>query len=68
VFLSPLQVQDGCYVLPQAHGWGIEMEPDFVARYRYPDGPDCARSDEADEIAAAQPGAPPYARFWRRSE
>jgi len=68
VFLSPLQVVDGCYVLPEAHGWGIEMEPDFVARYRYPEGPDSARTDEADEIAAMQPGAPPYARFWRRTQ
>jgi hypothetical protein len=40
------------------------MHDEFVARYRYPDGPDTADHIEADRIAAAQPGAPPYARFW----
>ena len=64
VFRHPLQVRDRRYVLPSAPGWGLEMEDEFVARYRYPDGPDCANSAEADRIAAAQPGAPPYARFW----
>jgi len=64
VFLHPLAVRDGRYVLPDAPGWGLEMHPDFVARYRYPDGPDCAQSAEADQIAAAQPGAPPYVRYW----
>ncbi len=66
VFVHPLEVRDGHYVLPSAAGWGLEMEDEFVARYRYPDGPDCANSEEADRIAAAQPGAPPYARFWAR--
>jgi L-fuconate dehydratase len=66
VFLHPLRVQDGCYVLPSAPGWGLEMEDEFVARYRYPMGPDCAGSSEADRLAAAQPGAPPYARLWRQ--
>lgn len=64
VFKNPLVVKDGHWVLPQAPGWGLEMEEDFIARYRYPDGPDCADSLEADRIAAAQPGAPPYVRFW----
>ena len=64
VFKSPLEVRDGHYVLSQAPGWGLEMEPDFVARYRYPQGPDCANSEEADRIAAVQPGAPPYAKYW----
>lgn len=64
VFQSPLAVRDGHYVLGQAPGWGLEMEPDFVARYRYPKGPDCANSEEADRIAAVQPGAPPYAKYW----
>ena len=64
VFRSPLEVRDGHYVLGQAPGWGLEMEPDFVARYSYPNGPDCASSEEADRIAAVQPGAPPYAKYW----
>ena len=66
VFRHPLQVRNGHYVLPSAPGWGLEMEEEFVARYRYPDGADCANSEEADRIAAAQPGAPPYTRFWNR--
>jgi L-fuconate dehydratase len=64
VFRHPLQVRDGRYVLPSAPGWGLEMEDDFVARYRYPDGCDVANSEEADRIAKAQPGAPPYVRYW----
>ncbi len=66
VFRHPLQVRNGHYVLPSAPGWGLEMDDEFVARYRYPDGPDCADSEEADRIAAAQPGAPPYTRLWNR--
>ncbi|HEU0123059.1 MAG TPA: enolase C-terminal domain-like protein [Bryobacteraceae bacterium] len=68
VFKNPLEVRNGHYVLPAAPGWGLEMEDDFIARYRYPDGPDCADAEEADRVAAAQPGAPPYARFWARSD
>jgi L-fuconate dehydratase len=64
VFRHPLEVRDGHYQLPSAPGWGLEMEEEFVARYRYPDGTDCADSLEADRVAAAQPGAPPYARYW----
>ena len=65
VFVNPLQVRDGRYVLPSAPGWGLEMEPSFVERYRYPDGSDCADTAEADRVAAEQPGAPPYVKFWR---
>jgi L-fuconate dehydratase len=64
VFKNPLVVRNGHYQLPFAAGWGLEMEDEFVARYRYPDGPDTADHVEADRVAAAQPGAPPYARFW----
>jgi len=64
VFRHPLQIRDGRYVLPSAVGWGLEMEDGFVARYRYPEGPDTANSEEADRVAAAQPGAPPYVRYW----
>jgi L-fuconate dehydratase len=64
VFLHPLEVRNGHYQLPSASGWALEMHPAFVERYRYPDGPDCADGREADRIAAAQPGAPPYARYW----
>lgn len=65
VFLNPLEVNDGCYVLPSAPGWGLEMHEDFIARYRYPDGPDTADTAESDRVAAEQPGAPPYARYWK---
>ncbi len=64
VFQHPLVVRDGHYRLSGAPGWGLEMEPAFEARYRFPDGPDCADSAEADHAAAAQPGAPPYVRYW----
>ena len=64
VFLHPLEVRNGHYQLPTAPGWGLEMEEDFISRYLYPDGPDTADTIEADRVAAAQPGAPPYAKYW----
>jgi len=64
VFHHPLKIREGRYVLPSALGWGLEMHDEFIARYRYPDGVDTANSAEADRIAAGQPGAPPYARYW----
>lgn len=64
VFKHPLVVRNGHYVLPEAPGWGLEMEDDFIARYSYPEGVDCADTLEADRIAATQPGAPPYTRYW----
>lgn len=67
VFKNPLEIRDGRYVLPSANGWGLEMEDDFVQRYRFPDGPDTANSEEADRIAAVQPGAPPYVRYWAKT-
>jgi L-fuconate dehydratase len=66
VFLHPLAVRNGHYQVSQAPGWGLEMHEEFVARYRYPEGPDAADSLEADKIAAEQPGAPPYAAYWVR--
>lgn len=68
VFLNPLEVRDGAYVLPSAPGWGLEMERGFVERYRFPGGADTANYLESDRVAAAQPGAPPYARLWSTSE
>ncbi|MFN7939066.1 MAG: enolase C-terminal domain-like protein [Bryobacteraceae bacterium] len=65
VFVHPLEVRNGHYLLSPAPGWGLEMHPDFVARYEYPGGADTANSEEADRLAAVQPGAPPYARFWK---
>ncbi|MBM3755912.1 MAG: mandelate racemase/muconate lactonizing enzyme domain-containing protein [Acidobacteria bacterium] len=66
VFKNPLVVKDGHYQLPSAPGWGLEMEDEFVRRYQFPSGADTAITEEADNIAAAQPGAPPYARYWAR--
>ncbi len=64
VFKNPVRISNGRYQLPTAPGWGLEMEESFIARYRYPDGPECAQTEEADKVAAVQPGAPPYAKFW----
>ena len=66
VFINPLEVRNGHYVLPTAKGWGLEMHADFIARYSYPNGPDTANTEEADQIAASQPGAPPYAKYWNK--
>lgn len=64
VFLHPLRVENGHYQLSSAPGWGLEMHEEFVAKYVYPEGPETANSEEADRVAAAQPGAPPYVRYW----
>ncbi|MEM7026401.1 MAG: mandelate racemase/muconate lactonizing enzyme domain-containing protein, partial [Pseudomonadota bacterium] len=38
VFVDPLRVHDGYYRVPETPGWGLEMEDDFIARHRFPDG------------------------------
>lgn len=38
VFLHPIQVRDGAYVVPTVPGWGLEMHPDFVEKHIYPTG------------------------------
>jgi L-fuconate dehydratase len=37
-FVHPVDVRDGRYRLPTAPGYSIEMRPESLARYRYPDG------------------------------
>lgn len=37
VFTHPVRVENGCYVAPEEHGWGLEMQPAFIATYRFPD-------------------------------
>ena len=37
VFLNPVLVKNGCYVAPTEPGWGLEMQPAFIEKYRYPD-------------------------------
>lgn len=64
VFLNPLVVRDGHYQAPAAPGWGLEMHEQFITNYRYPEGPHTADTLEADRAAVAQPGAPPYVRYW----
>ncbi|XP_065843273.1 mitochondrial enolase superfamily member 1-like [Oscarella lobularis] len=38
-FLHPCAVRNGCYVVPEASGYSIEMKPDSLKAYEYPDGP-----------------------------
>ena len=35
---SPVVVREGRYVLPDAPGWGIELRPEFINEYKFPDG------------------------------
>ncbi|WP_145352091.1 enolase C-terminal domain-like protein [Roseimaritima multifibrata] len=35
---QPVKIQDGCYVAPTAHGWGLEFHPEFIERHRFPNG------------------------------
>jgi L-fuconate dehydratase len=37
-FVHPVVMRDGRYVPPQAPGLGVEMKPESIAAYRYPDG------------------------------
>jgi len=38
VFIEPVQIEHGAYVVPITPGWGLEMRADFVARHTYPTG------------------------------
>jgi L-fuconate dehydratase len=38
VFLNPIQVEDGCYVMPKSSGWGLEMHEGFLNPHIYPSG------------------------------
>ena len=38
VFSTPVLVKEGCYVTPESSGWGLEMKPEFLERYRFPHG------------------------------
>ena len=38
VFLKPVETRDGHYVTPETPGWGLEMNEEFIARHRFPDG------------------------------
>ena len=39
VFDHPVAVDNGNYVTPAVPGWGLEMNTEFIAGHRYPDGP-----------------------------
>ena len=38
VFINPISVKDGNYVLPKVPGWGIEMKDNFIQDHLYPHG------------------------------
>lgn len=38
VFIQPIQISNGAYVVPSIPGWGLEMHPKFVEDYTYPTG------------------------------
>ena len=37
-FLNPVKIRHGCYLLPQAPGYSIEMLPASLAEYSFPNG------------------------------
>jgi L-fuconate dehydratase len=37
-FVDPIRIRDGRYLAPQQPGFSVEMKPESVARYRFPDG------------------------------
>ena len=46
VFCNPVSIEDGCYVLPESDGWGVELQPGFISKYGE------GGSDRASPIAA----------------
>jgi L-fuconate dehydratase len=38
-FVHPARIRDGRYLVPEAPGYSIEMLPESVAEYSFPDGP-----------------------------
>ena len=38
VFINPVAVENGHYVTPLQHGWGLEMDQRFLDAHAYPDG------------------------------
>ena len=38
VFKSKLKVKDGHYIAPESHGWGLEINKDFMNNHIYPTG------------------------------
>jgi len=37
-FIDPVIIRDGCYMPPKAAGYSIEMKPESLTRYEYPNG------------------------------
>jgi L-fuconate dehydratase len=37
-FVDPVRIRNGRYLLPEAPGYSIEIYPESLDRYRYPDG------------------------------
>ena len=44
-FVHPVVMRDGRYTAPTAPGYGIEMKPESLAEYRFPDGPAWAATE-----------------------
>ena len=38
VFINPVQVNNGHYLTPKSHGWGLEMREEFFNSHIYPSG------------------------------
>jgi len=38
-FVDPVRIRDGRYVVPEAPGFSIEMRPESLAEFAFPDGP-----------------------------
>jgi L-fuconate dehydratase len=38
-FVHPVRIRDGRYLVPEAPGYSIEMQPESLERYSFPDGP-----------------------------
>jgi L-fuconate dehydratase len=59
-FLDPVDVTGGRYRVPTAAGYSIEMRPESLRHYRYPDGGHWAGTAEASGPTGAPRGTSPW--------
>jgi L-fuconate dehydratase len=50
-FVDPVRVRNGRYLLPQAPGYSIEIYPESLDQYRYPDGAEWREDSEVKATA-----------------
>jgi L-fuconate dehydratase len=66
-FADPCVIRDGRYMPPSRPGYSIEMKPESLERYAYPEGPGVGREDLARHPGARRQGLSPPPAVIRSS-